>query len=125
MGEELFLQHMDLTVLEEVAGEIQALVEEEAEAERADPRILLTEGWTRVFKSVRYKNVLAMGAPAMKPLCWIVYKSSGNGLYEYICACALCELSGYGFTREDGSRTWSTAKKFIERFDEKVLEDRG
>ena len=124
VNEELFLQNLDTEILEAVATGLQALVEEEIEAERANPELVLTEGWVRVFSSERYKNVLDMGEPAMKPLYWIIYKSPNAGMYEYICATALYKLSGYDFTNEDGSLTWNNSKELLEKFDEKILSDR-
>ena len=123
INEKLFLENLDTEVLEAAAAELQALVEEETEAERANPDIVITEGWTRVFKSQQYEKVLDMGESAMKPLYWIIYKSPNAGLYEYICAAALYELSGYDFTNEDGSLTWNNSKEFLDRFNEKILGD--
>lgn len=50
----------------------------------------------------------------MKPLYLILYKSPNAGMYEYICAQALYELSGYEFE-------WENSKEFLEKFNEKVL----
>lgn len=124
VNEELFWENLDAEVLEAVATELQALVEAEVEAERANPEIVITEGWTRVFDSHQYNKVLNMGESAMKPLYWIIYKSPNAGMYEYICATALYELSGYDFTNEDGSLTWNNSKEFLDRFNEKILSDR-
>ncbi len=124
VNEELFFENLDAEVLEAVATELQTLVEEEAEAEQANPEILITDGWTRVFNSQQYQKVLNMGESAMKPLYWIIYKSQNEGMYEYICATALYELSGYDFTNEDGSLTWNNSKEFLERFNERILSDR-
>ena len=124
VNEELFLQNLDAETLETVAKELQMLVEEEIEAERKNPELVLTEGWTRVFESEHYKNVIDIGESAMKPLYWIIYKSPDAGMYEYICASALYELSGYDFTKKDGTLTWVTSKEFIERFNEQVLNDK-
>ena len=60
----------------------------------------------------------------MKPLYWIIYKSPNSGMYEYICATALYEISGYDFMRENGELTWSTSKEFIEVFNEQILSER-
>jgi hypothetical protein len=62
------------------------LINEEEQEERENPEIVITEGWTRVFKSERYKKVLNIGNSAMKPLYLIIYTSSNAGMYEYICA---------------------------------------
>lgn len=127
VDEELFLKNMDVEVLETVAAEFQALVEEEAREEEENPEIVLTEGWVRVFQSERYQKVLDMGEPAMKPLYWIIYKSPSAGMYEYLCAEALYQLSGYDFTGEKGSgaRTWTNSKELVERFNEQMLADRN
>ena len=124
VNEKLFLENLDTEVLAAVATELQTLVDEEVEAERANPEIVITEGWTRVFKSPQYEKVLNMGESAMKPLYWIIYKSPDAGMYEYICATALYELSGYDFTYEDGSLTWNNSKEFLDRFNERILGDR-
>lgn len=76
------------------------------------------------FDSQQYNKVLNMGGAAMKPLYWIIYKSPNAGMYEYICATALYELSGCDFTNEDGSLTWTNSKEFLDRFNEKILSDR-
>ena len=123
VDEALFLEHLDIETLEAVASELQTLVDEEVEAERENPELVITEGWVRVFESDRYKKVLGMGEAAMKPLYWIIYKSPEAGMYEYICAAALAELSGYSFENDDGTLTWTNSKEFLERFDEKVLEE--
>lgn len=44
VNEELFWENLDKEVLEAVATELQALVEEEVEAEQANPEIVITEG---------------------------------------------------------------------------------
>ena len=57
------------------------------------------------------KDIVAIGKPAMKPLYWIIYKSGKNEIYEYMCACALQEISGISFEDEvNGTQVWSTAK---------------
>ena len=123
VNETLLFSQIDTAVLENIARELQTLVQEEREAERQNPSIVLTEGWTRVFRSERYQKVLDMGQNAVKPLYWIIYKSPNAGLYEYICATALYELSGYDFTDENGF-TWSTSKELLERMNERILADR-
>lgn len=115
VNEDLLLKNVDEELLTKIAMELQTLVDEEAEEERENPEIVITEGWTRVFKSDRYKKVLNIGNPAMKPLYLILYKSSNAGIYEYICANALYELSGFDFE-------WSNSKEFLEKFNEKILE---
>ena len=117
VNEELLLKNVDEEVLTQIATELQTLVKEEQEEERENPEIVITEGFVRVFKSERYKKVLNMGESAMKPLYLILYKSQNAGLYEYICANALYELSGYDFE-------WANSKEFIENFNKKIIENR-
>ena len=121
VDEHLLCENIDLDTLEYVAAELQTLVEEEAEAEKENPDIVLKEGWVRVFESAHYANVLKLGDKAMKPLYWIIYKSSNAGQYEYICAYALYEISGYDFTDENGCLTWSDSKEFLNVFNEQVI----
>lgn len=117
VDEELLLNNLDTNILETIATELQILVDEQAEEERKNPEIVITEGWVRVFDSERYKKVLNIGSPAMKPLYLIIYKSHNAGMYEYICANALYELSGYDFQ-------WVNSKEFLEKFNEQIIEDR-
>lgn len=124
VNEQLFMENLDIELLETIAGEIQTIVKEEAEAERENPNLVLDEGWIRVFHTERYKNVLNIGEDAMKPLYWIIYKSPNAGMYEYICATALYEISGYDFSNEDGTLTWQTSREFLERFNEKILNEK-
>ena len=121
VNEELFAEKMNIENLEYVAYELQTLVEEEYEDEIENPEILLTQGWTRVFNNQHYKNVIAMGDSAMMPLYWIIYKSSNSGEYEYICANALYELSGYDFSNADGTLKWTTSKELLELFNAELL----
>lgn len=123
VDENLFLENLNKDDLKYIATEFQTLVQEESEAERTNPEIVLAEGWVRVFNSERYKNVINMGSSAMKPLYWIIYKSENAGMYEYICATALSELYGFDSTNEDGTLTWSNSKDFLEQFNKKILED--
>ena len=124
VDETLFLENLDIDVLETIAAELQALVEETVEEERENPEIVLSEGFVRVFESERYQRVVEMGDSAMKPLYWIIYKSPNAGMYEYICTMAFYELSGYDFLRGDGSFSWANSKEFVERFNEKILAER-
>lgn len=117
VNEDLLLENIDEDIIKTIATELQALVSEEAEEEKKNPEIVLTEGWTRVFKSDRYKKVLNLGQAAMKPLYFILYKSSAAGQYEYICAQALYELSGYDFE-------WTNSEDFIIKFNEQVIKEK-
>ena len=115
---------LDQTMVETVAEKLQTAVEKEAADEEANPALVLTEGWTRIFDFAEYRDVLALGKEAMPALYWIVYKSEQNGLYEFVCANALYELSGYDFTIADGVRQWDNAKALLPLLNEKILEER-
>ena len=60
VDENLFLENLNMDDLKYIATELQTLVQEESEAERTNPEIVLAEGWVRVFNSERYKNVINM-----------------------------------------------------------------
>ena len=68
VNEELLIKSVDEELLMQIATEFQTLMEEEEAEERKNPEIVITDGWTRVFKSERYAKVLNMGDSAMKPL---------------------------------------------------------
>lgn len=124
VNEELFLENLNTEVLEFISNELQTLIEEQSAAEFGNSEMALSGGWNSIFDSERYQKVLDMGETAMKPLYWIIYKSPDAGMYEYICAMALSELSEYDFIEEDGVLTWSNSKEFLERFNEKILNER-
>lgn len=124
VNEELFLENLDTELLVKIAGNIQALIEEEVSDEQANPQIVLAEGWTRIFKKEKYAEVINIGKPAMKPLYWILYKSENKGQYEYICAKALQEISGIGAAAGDGTMEWSTSDEYLELFTKEILRQR-
>lgn len=117
VDEELLLRNLDTEVLTQVATELQTLVDEAIAEERENPMILIAEGWARVLEYDRFKKVLEIGAPAMKPLYFILYKSPNRGEYEYLCSYALYKLSDFDFE-------WSTTDEFMEKFNEQILEER-
>ena len=57
---------------------------------------------------------------AIKPLYLIIYKSPNQGSYEYICAMALSKLVNF----DDITDSWSTSKEFLEKFNQKVINNR-
>lgn len=123
VNEELLLNNLDKDILEKVAKKLQDALEEEAKEEKNNPEIVISEGWTRIFDKVQYKEVINIGKPAMKPLYYILYKSSNNGQYEYLCASALQEISGITFkNEEDGTMGWSTAKEYLELFTKEIVQ---
>lgn len=124
VDEDAFLEDLDVELLEEIATELQALVEEVQQKQIEDPESVLRGEWLGdITGSGRYINVVDMGDRAMKPLYWIIYKSDDQGLYEYICCLALEELSGYDFTDADGI-AWATSKDFLDRFTKRIVDDK-
>lgn len=116
VNEELLLQNIDVDILNQIGSELQTLVNEAYEEERANPEIIVTEGWARILEYDRFKRVVDIGIPAMKPLYLIIYKSPNRGVYEYLCAYALYQISGYDFF-------WSTTDEFMEKFNEQILKE--
>ena len=117
VNEELLLKNIDIDILNEVSSELQTLVNEAYEEERANPEIIVTEGWARILEYDRFKKVVDIGVPAMKPLYLIIYKSQNRGVYEYLCAYALYQISGYEFF-------WSTTDEFMDKFNEQILKEK-
>jgi hypothetical protein len=118
--EELFIENLDVSVLETIAGEIQALVEEIGEKERADPDYVLKGRWNQDFRrSEQYRAVLGLGLKAVKPAYYIIYKSDRAGLYEYILASAVDEITGYDYSVTVNTR-WSNSKEFLGMYNDKV-----
>ena len=121
IDEELLLENIDINILEKIASNFQSMLEEEQKEEQENPEILITEGWIRIFEKEKYKEVISIGKPAMKPLYYILYKSQNNGLYEYLCASALQEISQVTFYNEaDGTAGWSNAKEYLELFTKEI-----
>lgn len=124
IDEELLLQNLNIDDLETVANELQTLVDEIRQQEIESTEFVLQGKWLDyVYGSEHYATVLSMGAAAMKPLYWIIYKSESAGVYEWICSDALDELSGFNFEDENGIR-WADSKDFLRRFNEMVLDTR-
>lgn len=115
------MKNLDTELLVKIAGNIQALIEEEVSDEQANLQIVLAEGWTRISKKEKYAEVINIRKPAMKPLYWILYKSENKGQYEYICAKALQEISGVGAAAGDGTMEWSTSDEYLELFTKEIL----
>ena len=124
VNEDLLLENMDINLLQEIARNLQGAIKEETNEERENPEIVITEGWTRVFNKEGYKNVINIGKPAMKPLYYILYKSHNNGLYEYLCATALQEISGIGYQKGDSTYDWNNAKEYLEIFTEEIIKNK-
>lgn len=121
VDEDMFLENLDIDLLQTIASEFQIIVNEEIEKERKDPESVLRAEWLQIFKGERYKKIVNMGDAVMKPLYWIIYKSENSGLYEYICSKALSEISGLD---KDNTLSWATSKQFLKLFTDKILEEK-
>ena len=125
VDEDAFLSGLDFKLLEEIGAELQALCEEIDQKMRDDPEYVLRGEWGRdVAESDHFHTVVNMGGSAMKPLYWIIYKRSQQGLYEYICALALQEISGCDFA-DDIGQGWATSKEFLNLFTQKILSEQA
>lgn len=123
LDEDSFVQKLDSEVLQDVAENLQSLVDEELAEEEENPEIILSEGFTRVFKKDLYREVIAMGDKAKMPLYYILYKSPNNDMYEYICAVALSELTGLDFMNESGDYyDWTSGKEYLELFNKYIVD---
>lgn len=121
VDEELLLNSINENILKDIAKNLQEMIEEEQREEKEDPSIVISEGWVRIFNKDQYKNVVQKGNLAIKPLFYILYKSENNGLYEYVCAKALEDITGIGNElNDDGTKRWTTAKEYLEIFMKEV-----
>lgn len=117
IDEEKLIENIDEADLEEIATLLQELTNEIEEKERDDPEFAVSAGWfTYTLDSDKFKKVIDMGAKAAKPLYLIIYKSPNQGLFEYICAMALDEITN---CVEDD---WKTSKEFLNYFNKYILE---
>ena len=124
VDEQELLNNIDVDLLKEIANLFQTLDREIAETERVSPEFVLRGDWVKsVIESKEYKKVISMGNMAMKPLYWIIYKSNNQGRYEYICALALEELSGFDYDEDRDGIKWSSSKELLEEFNKKVIGD--
>lgn len=123
LDEDSFIQKLDTEVLQNVATNLQSLVDEELAEENENQEIILSEGFTRVFKKELYLEVIDMGNKAEMPLYYILYNSPNNEMYEYICAVALSELTGLDFMNESGDYyDWTSGEEYLELFNEYMLD---
>lgn len=121
VDEQELLNNIDMDTLEKIADLLQTLDKEIAEQESISPEYVLRGDWIKdVIESEQYKEVISMGNKAMKPLYWIIFKSTNDGRYEYICALALDELSGFNFDEDEDGIKWGTSKELLEEFNNKV-----
>ena len=60
----------------------------------------------------------------MRPLYWILYKSPNEGLFEYLCAAALYQISAFDFRDESGRLTWQNTHEFLQQFTAALIQER-
>lgn len=119
LDEKKLIENIDEATLEEIATLLQELTDEIEQKEREDPQFAMSAGWfTYTLESEKYKKVINMGNKAAKPLYLIIYKSPNQGLFEYICAMALNEITNCN------NSDWKTSKEFLNIFNEYILEHR-
>lgn len=117
VNEELLLKNTDVETLEIIAIKLQSLAKTIGEREKADSEYVLRAGWLEDYPaSEEYNYVINLGDLAMKPLYLIIYKSDNQGLYEYLCARALEQISNEEYDM------WSTSKEFLEKFNKLIIE---
>ncbi len=117
LDEEKLIENIDETALEEIATLLQELTSEIEVKEREEPEFAMSAGWfTYTLDSEQFKKVIDMGYKAAKPLYLIIYKSDNQGLFEYICAMALNEITNCNID------DWKTSKDFLNSFNEYILE---
>lgn len=124
VDEQELLNNINTDILEEIAELLQTLDKEITEKERNSPEYVLRGEWVKdISESEQYNKVISMGNEALKPLYWIIYKSESQGRYEYMCALALDELSGFDFDEDGDGVKWASSKELLEEFNKKVIGD--
>ena len=117
LDEKKLIENIDEGILEDIAALLQELASEIGIKEREDPEFAMSAGWfTYTLDSEQFKKVVEMGDKAAKPLYLIIYKSPNQGLFEYICAMALNEITNCN------NNDWKTSKEFLNIFNEYILE---
>ena len=116
VDEEALIRNVDRTALEKIAALLQELTGEIETKQREDPAFAMSADWFSYARgSERYQTVVRMGDKAAKPLYLILYKSPNQGLFEYICAMALDEITGYDHP------DWKTSKEFLTVLNRAIL----
>ncbi|MBQ9298350.1 MAG: hypothetical protein IJ223_04915 [Clostridia bacterium] len=118
VDEQMLFKNINTDDLEKIAALLQNLTEEIGEKERADYQFAFEAKWYEyTLESKQFNQVLSMGNKAVKPLYFIIYKSSSQGLYEYICCMAIQRITNYQI--ED----WNNSKDFLEKFNKFVYDN--
>lgn len=123
VDEDKLIENIDTDTLESIADKLQGLCTKiDQKGEEDEEYWLRGEWYDDALKSEEYAYVVSLKEKAMKPLFLILYKSENAGMYEWICAKALEEISGYDFSAENNGNGWKDSKEFLELFIQKVQE---
>lgn len=118
--EDIFLENLDVDMLETIAQQFQSLVSDIEAHQFEDPESVLRAEWINDYKnSIQYNYVVDLGIKAVKPMYYILYKCEQAGLYEYIICSAINDITQYHFSNSDNYR-WSDAYEFRQLYNEKV-----
>ncbi len=121
VDEDKLIENIDTDTLESIAEKLQGLCSKiDQKGEEDEEYWLRGEWYDDALKSEEYAYVVSLKEKAMKPLFLILYKSENAGMYEWICAKALEEISGYDFSAENNGNGWKDSKEFLELFIQKV-----
>lgn len=120
LEEDIFLENLDIDLLEIIAEQFQSLVGEIDAHQYEDPESVLRGDWITDYRdSIQYNYIVDLGIEAVKPMYYILYKSEQAGLYEYIICSAINDITKYDFSYSDNYR-WSNAYEFRQLYNEKV-----
>lgn len=119
VDEQKLFENVNNDDLEKIATLLQNLTSEIAEKEREDYRFAFEAKWYNyTIESEQFNQVLNMGNKALKPLYLIIYKSSNQGLYEYICCMAIQRITNYQI------ENWNNSKDFLEKFNKFICNNK-
>lgn len=125
IDENKLIENVDTDTLESIAGQLQGLCTKiDQKAEEDEEYWLRGEWYDDALKSEEYAYVISLKEKAMKPLFLILCKSENAGMYEWICAKAMEEISGYDFSSENNGNGWKDSREFLELFIQRVLESK-
>jgi|GEM_PF-2001378 len=125
VDEDKLIENVDTDTLESIAGQLQGLCRKIDQKGEVDKEYWLRGEWyDDALKSEEYAYVVSLKEKAVKPLFLILYKSENAGMYEWICAKALEEISGYDFSSENNRNGWKDSREFLELFIQRVVESK-
>lgn len=119
VDEQKLIENINRDDLEKIATLLQNLAREIEEKEREDFEFVLRAKWYEyTLNSEQFNQVLNMGNKALKPLYLIIYKSSNQGLYEYMCCMAIQRITNYQID------DWNNSKTFLNNFNKFICDNR-